>query len=120
MAKARRLRLAGTKPFKKDEQIGIILGAGATKACDGPLTVEILPKAFEATKGQQLGLLDGFLQDLFSVPPSLGARKPGDPPGFQKRSPHPKGTGNLQRPNHRSPGLIGSPLLHPTANLNPK
>jgi hypothetical protein len=69
-----------TGSFKKGEQVGIILGAGATKACDGPLTAEILSKAFEATKGKQLELLDKFLQKLFSVPPAMGARKPGDYP----------------------------------------
>jgi hypothetical protein len=69
-----------TKRFKNDERVGVVLGAGATKACDGPLTVEILPRAFEATKGEQLGLLDRFLRQLFSVPPRMKQRKSGDYP----------------------------------------
>jgi hypothetical protein len=74
------VRISRSKPFKKDQQIGIVLGAGATKACDGPLTAEILPTAFKATNGKQLDLLDDFVRDLFGVPPILKARKPGDYP----------------------------------------
>lgn len=71
---------APTRPFRKRERVGVVLGAGATKACDGPLTGEILPKAFEATRGKQLELLDRFLRQLFSVPEAMGTRKQGDYP----------------------------------------
>ena len=77
---ARPFKTSPTTPFKHDEQVAVVLGAGATKACDGPLTVEILSKAFEATKGEQLDLLDKFLQQIFSVPAGLKSRKPNDYP----------------------------------------
>ena len=87
--KRRRMRarrdIPHTPRFRKGERVGVVLGAGATKACDGPLTWEILPAAFEATRGEpierkRLEHLDMFLQRLFSVPPALAARKPGDYP----------------------------------------
>jgi hypothetical protein len=51
----------------------IFLGAGATKACGGPLTNEILPKILAQTPvsisgpDQRLNLLTGFLQEQFHV-----------------------------------------------------
>jgi uncharacterized protein YbaR (Trm112 family) len=65
---------APTPRFKKGEKVVIVLGAGATKACDGPLTTEILPKAFEATRGVKLEVLDKLLVSLFGVPP-LGQKR---------------------------------------------
>lgn len=79
-ASARRATSGRTPTFKKGERVGVLLGAGATKACDGPLTAEILPAAFEAAHRKELDLLDAFLQQLFSVPAALPARKPGDYP----------------------------------------
>jgi len=52
----------------------VIFGAGATKACGGPLTNEILPEAFEPTVRREIeredyiGLLDGFLIENFHLP----------------------------------------------------
>jgi hypothetical protein len=57
----------------------VIFGAGATKACGGPLTAEILPRAFECEA--ELGredfflTLDGFLIENFHVPENHGARQ---------------------------------------------
>ncbi len=50
----------------------VIFGAGATKACDGPLTDEILPDAFTLRPSLQqkhMALLDRFLRTTFHVPP---------------------------------------------------
>ncbi|MEZ5399291.1 MAG: SIR2 family protein [Bryobacteraceae bacterium] len=54
----------------------VIFGAGATRACGGPLTNEILPHAFDpATRGAieregYTDLLHGFLTRLFHLPPA--------------------------------------------------
>ena len=47
----------------------IILGAGATKECGGPLTNEILPKAFSilGIEEDSLRVLGDFLKDQFYV-----------------------------------------------------
>src|SRR5690242_13561938 len=56
-------------------QIGpvLILGAGATKACNGPLTNEVLLEAEQAVTAIEregyLSLIDEFLQDVFRLPP---------------------------------------------------
>src|SRR5947209_3524278 len=51
----------------------LILGAGATKACGGPLTNEILPDADQAVQNIEregyLALLDCFLEQVFRLPP---------------------------------------------------
>lgn len=51
----------------------VIFGAGATKACGGPLTNEILPNAFDAIDEIEregfLNLLNDFLAQNFHVPP---------------------------------------------------
>jgi hypothetical protein len=51
----------------------LILGAGATKACNGPLTNEILLEAERAVPAIEregyLALLDRFLEDVFRLPP---------------------------------------------------
>lgn len=73
-------RKSVTKSFRKKQRVAIILGAGATKACNGPLTAEILPTAFSATPGVELARLNAFLQDIFGVPANLKARTPGDYP----------------------------------------
>jgi len=55
----------------------LIFGAGATKACGGPLTNEILPRAFELQEFIEredfLVHLDQFLRENFHLP-QLGAR----------------------------------------------
>ena len=38
--------------FKSGNRVAVILGAGATKACDGPLTGEILPTSVRADEGR--------------------------------------------------------------------
>lgn len=58
--------------FARGERVAVILGAGATKACHGPLTTEILPRAFEATGGRGLGELDRWLMEVFAVPGRAG------------------------------------------------
>src|SRR5262245_30879729 len=78
--KPRPSKIAPTKPFKRDEKVAVVLGAGATKACDGPLTTEILSQAFKATRGEQLDLLNRFVQQIFNVPAALAKRQPGDYP----------------------------------------
>jgi NAD-dependent SIR2 family protein deacetylase len=61
-----------------------IFGAGATKACGGPLTNEILPEAFLVQPAIEhegfLALVDQFLVDRFHVPKSVAARKLDDYP----------------------------------------
>jgi len=51
----------------------LVLGAGATKACRGPLTNEILPEADKAASEIEregyVALLDRFLEDVFRLPP---------------------------------------------------
>ena len=51
----------------------VIFGAGATKACNGPLTWEILPEAFklqsELWREDFFPLLESFLVDNFHLPP---------------------------------------------------
>jgi hypothetical protein len=51
----------------------LILGAGATKACRGPLTKEFLPEADKAASDIErdgyVALLDRFLEDVFRLPP---------------------------------------------------
>lgn len=76
----REFKPARTPPFKKNERVVVILGAGATKACDGPLTNEILPKAFEATKGKRLELLNELLIKLFGVPKGIRRKAQVYPP----------------------------------------
>lgn len=64
-----------------------IFGAGATKACGGPLTNEILPKAFETWDeypGMEregfLELVNHYLIDRQHIPHDIQARMPGDYP----------------------------------------
>lgn len=45
-----------------------MLGAGATKACGGPLTGEILPRAFALSQPDRLRNLREFLQRQFGLP----------------------------------------------------
>lgn len=51
----------------------LILGAGATKACEGPLTNDILFEADQAVSAIEregyLALLDRFLEQVFRLPP---------------------------------------------------
>lgn len=64
----------------------VILGAGATKACGGPLTNEILPTAFSLPTVRErqvnLELIDAFLVEHFNVPVNWDARQPSDFPGL--------------------------------------
>lgn len=46
----------------------IVLGAGATKACGGPLTGEILPRAFRLNPRVGLASLERFLTEQFGLP----------------------------------------------------
>lgn len=70
------------------DQTVLIFGAGATKACGGPLTAEILPQAFEpATRGEIereyfVDLLDRFLVEHFHVPPAVADRTEVDYPAL--------------------------------------
>lgn len=58
-----------------------IFGAGATKACGGPLTNEILHQAFEfeeiIEREDFLHTLDNFLIENFHIPRDRSVRKPG-------------------------------------------
>ena len=61
-----------------------IFGAGATKACGGPLTAEILPEAFrirqEIEREYFNEIVDKFLIDRFHVPEDPGVRRDDDYP----------------------------------------
>lgn len=60
----------------------VIFGAGATKACGGPLTNEILPAAHEPNiedRENFLKTVEHFLTDFFFLPPA-GERRPQDYP----------------------------------------
>lgn len=53
----------------------LILGAGATRACGGPLTDEILPQAFKGSLDvKRVKPLEEFLVDTFHVPHDRRAR----------------------------------------------
>lgn len=60
-----------------DETV-VVLGAGATKACGGPLTNEILPWAFEhqneIEREGYLDLVRRFIVDLFEVDPAANPK----------------------------------------------
>jgi hypothetical protein len=66
----------------------VLFGAGATKACGGPLTNEILPQAFEPQvraaieREYYIDLLDRFLIENFHVPADPYARTEADYPGL--------------------------------------
>lgn len=64
----------------------IIFGAGATKACGGPLTAEILPDAFrmrtEIEREGYLELVDEFLSRVFHVPAEIERRHNDDYPAL--------------------------------------
>src|SRR5438876_632428 len=52
-------------------KVVVLLGAGATKACGGPLTDEILPEALggalDISKPELLAPLRAFLRDVFHI-----------------------------------------------------
>jgi NAD-dependent SIR2 family protein deacetylase len=50
------------------DRVIVVLGAGATKACGGPLTGEILPRAFASRHRHRLAQLEGFLVQQFGLP----------------------------------------------------
>jgi len=66
----------------------IVFGAGATKACGGPLTNEILPEAFQPhvrcaiEREGFTPLLDRFLIEVFHVPRHPADRSEGDYPSL--------------------------------------
>jgi hypothetical protein len=66
----------------------VLFGAGATKACGGPLTNEILPQAFEPTIRREIereyyiDLLDQFLIQNFHVPQLQANRTESDYPAL--------------------------------------
>ena len=64
----------------------IIFGAGATKACGGPLTNEILLDLYnhcqELEREGFLDLLDKFLVDSFNLPENVGGRTKEHYPGL--------------------------------------
>src|SRR5262245_50910197 len=61
------------------DRIVVIFGAGATKACGGPLTNEILPDVFasraQLARRDHVERLEQFLVDNFHLP-KRGPRKP--------------------------------------------
>jgi len=66
----------------------VLFGAGATRACGGPLTNEILPQAFEPAVRNQIereyyiDLLDRFLIDNFHLPQQQADRTEADYPAL--------------------------------------
>lgn len=54
--------------LKSTDRVVVILGAGATAACGGPLTGEILPRAFRRADPLLLQSLVGFLERNFGLP----------------------------------------------------
>jgi hypothetical protein len=64
--------------------IVVIFGAGATKACGGPLTNEILPRAFDRQtaidREHFLPLIERFLIANFHLPGDAAIRRPEDYP----------------------------------------
>src|SRR5262245_27067896 len=66
----------------------VLFGAGATKACGGPLTNEILPQAFQPAvrkaieREYYVDLLDRFLVENFHVPQQPTARTDADYPAL--------------------------------------
>ncbi|HYC93639.1 MAG TPA: hypothetical protein VEO54_30825 [Thermoanaerobaculia bacterium] len=64
----------------------VLFGAGATKACGGPLTNEILPHAFDPEFKPKphpfLDHLDQFLVDEFHLPKNVAERKKEQYPGL--------------------------------------
>jgi hypothetical protein len=66
----------------------VLFGAGATKACGGPLTNEILGQAFEPAVRSEIereyyiDLLDRFLIENFHLPPQQADRSESDYPAL--------------------------------------
>lgn len=64
----------------------VVFGAGATKACGGPMTNEILLDVFRSRPDiehkQHLDRLDEFLVENFHVPQDAGTRRQEDYPGL--------------------------------------
>jgi hypothetical protein len=70
----------------------VIFGAGASKACGGPLTDEILPHAFQAFHSRQrpgsydreeyFDIVEKFLCEQFALPKAPRRRKPEHYPGL--------------------------------------
>lgn len=66
--------------------IVVVLGAGATAACGGPLTNEILHEAFQLSRPTErainLDLIDRFLREQFRVPMDISKRTKWDYPSL--------------------------------------
>src|SRR5213595_2096663 len=58
----------GALRLTKKDRVVVVLGAGATKACGGPLTGEILPRAFLPPRKFGLANLEAFLTQHFGLP----------------------------------------------------
>ncbi|MBL9000957.1 MAG: hypothetical protein JNK25_07460 [Phycisphaerae bacterium] len=69
-------------PFTPEDRPVIVLGAGATKACGGPLTGEILPRAFGlgVQHAELLEPIDRLLIEKFNVPEKAADRRESDYP----------------------------------------
>jgi hypothetical protein len=69
-------------------KVVVLFGAGATKACGGPLTNEILPQAFEPRVRSEIereyyiDLLDRFLVENFHLPTKQADRTEADYPAL--------------------------------------
>jgi hypothetical protein len=67
-----------------DEYPIVVFEAGATRSCGGPLTGEILPKAFEVRgeleREEYFAVLNLFLVENFNLPETVQDRKTGHSP----------------------------------------
>ena len=98
--KATKKHAAGPTPAPRrhaGKKVVVVFGAGATKACGGPLTNEILPHAYDPAIRQAMerdgykdviqregyaDLLDEFLVNNFNVPHNPAERNQGSYPGL--------------------------------------
>ena len=60
--------VARNSALSNKDRVVVVLGAGATKACGGPLTGEILPRAFLPAQKLRLSKLEDFLVEHFGLP----------------------------------------------------
>ncbi|MBS0197242.1 MAG: SIR2 family protein [Planctomycetes bacterium] len=74
--------MTATAQFTPNDVPVVVLGAGATKACGGPLTAEILPQAFSLSLRHPdlLEPLNRLLVEKFRVPADRHQRRPKDYP----------------------------------------
>lgn len=96
-SKRRATRRTATHGPRVGEKVVVVFGAGATKACGGPLTNEILPDAYAPKVRAEMerdgyndviqregyaDLLDEFLVNSFHVPRDRAVRNQGSYPGL--------------------------------------